>query len=516
MSSNPGNQEYPTSFRQTNFTGIFIGVDVAIVVVGIISTILKAMLKKVESETGQDGHGKQDDVELGRTLTHIVPQKARNQKTRIRQIDHTQDDLMLRNFLRHIAPHEARNQEPKTRQDSYSTQEADVWGRLLRDIAAHEDRSQNPTATTVDEEETKLEKETVELFIDYMMKEKPIQFSSQELAVLTWNYCTKLGSGGFGEVYKGEFPNGVKLAVKVLKSSNIDKRVDEQFMAEVGTLGRTYHRNLVRLYGFCFDANNKALVYEYMENGSLDMTLFGKKQELDWAKLWEIAIGVAKGLEYLHHYGHKRIIHYDIKPGNVLLDSEFCPKLADFGLAKLCNRESTHMTLSGGRVTPGYAAPELWMPFPVTYKCDVYSFGMMLFEIVGRRRNLDINKSDSQEWFPRQIWDKYDKGELEMVLADGGIKVKDMVKAKTMAMVALWCVQYSPQARPSMSNVVKILEGEAQVPIPPNPFQHLNTRDKKIPSFTESSSMTDEGTVGEERLYANHEEVRIKYTAATC
>ncbi|XWS10376.1 hypothetical protein CRYUN_Cryun39dG0072100 [Craigia yunnanensis] len=203
------------------------------------------------------------------------------------------------------------------------------------------------------------------------------------------------------------------------------------------------------------------------------LILFRKKHEIEWDKLYEIAIGAARGLEYLHHFSQRRIIHYDIKPANVLLDSNFCPKIADFVLAKLCNRDSTNINMSRVGGTPGYAAPEVWMPFPVSYKCDVYSFGVMLFEILGRRRNYDVNLGESQEWFPKQVWEKFDKGELELAWRNCEIEEKDREKAKTMVTVALWCVQYLPEARPSMRNVVKILEGGAEAATPPNPFQHL-------------------------------------------
>ncbi|XP_077216075.1 rust resistance kinase Lr10-like [Tasmannia lanceolata] len=218
----------------------------------------------------------------------------------------------------------------------------------------------------------------VEQFIKDMAREKPVRFSAQQLAHFTNTYAIKLGSGGFGEVYKGVIPDGTLVAIKVLRGS-WGKRVEEQFMAEVSTIGRTYHLNLVRLYGFCFDVTTKALVYEYMSNGSLDNFLYSKVRKIEWGKLYEIAIGTARGIGYLHEECQQRIIHYDIKPGNVLLDANFNPKVADFGLAKLCDRENTHVTMTGGRGTPGYAAPELWMPFPVTHKCDVYSFGMLLF-----------------------------------------------------------------------------------------------------------------------------------------
>jgi len=196
--------------------------------------------------------------------------------------------------------------------------------------------------------------------------EKPIRFTGQQLRIATDNYSNLLGSGGFGTVYKGILNNGTMVAVKVQRGSS-DKKIEEQFMAEVGTIGRIHHFNLVKLFGFCFEKNLIALVYEYMGNGSLDRYLFHEKNALAYEKLHEIAIGTARGIAYLHEFCEDRIIHYDIKPGNILLDRNFNPKVADFGLAKLCNRENTHITMTGGRGTPGYAAPELWMPFPITH-----------------------------------------------------------------------------------------------------------------------------------------------------
>ncbi|GMH29396.1 hypothetical protein Nepgr_031239 [Nepenthes gracilis] len=249
-------------------------------------------------------------------------------------------------------------------------------------------------------------------------------------------------------------------------------------MAEVGTIGRTYHINLVRLYGFCFDPTMRALVYEYMENGSLDKFLFAEpRRAIEWEKLQEIAIGTAKGIAYLHEECQQQTIHYDIKPGNVLLDSNLNPKVADFGLAKLCDRNSTYVLMSGCRGTPGYAAPELWTPYPVTHKCDVYSFGMLLFEIVGRRRNHDANLSGgSQEWLPRWTYEKLKKNELS-----------DIKKAERMVMVALWCVQYLPTARPNMSVVVKMLEGGAEIAPPLNPFGYLEEHNNLAVGFNSGS-----------------------------
>ncbi|KAL6651543.1 hypothetical protein ACP70R_010468 [Stipagrostis hirtigluma subsp. patula] len=326
-------------------------------------------------------------------------------------------------------------------------------------------------------EDVAIEIGPVEKFLNEILNEKPMRFTSVQLAACTRNYSTELGSGGFGVVYKGELPNGLPVAVKVLKVS-MNKKVQEAFMAEIGTIGRTYHVHLVRLYGFCFDADTKALVYEFLENGSLEKYLYGDEEggtaaRLEWRTLHGIAVGTAKGIRYLHEECQQRIVHYDIKPANILLTADFTPKVADFGLARLGERENTHMSLTGGRGTPGYAAPELWMALPATEKCDVYSFGMVLFEILGRRRNYDAGRGESQEWFPRWAWEKYEQGDVESVVSCAGIGEADREKAEMMCKVALWCVQFQPAARPTMSSVVRMLEGEMAIVPPVNPFHYV-------------------------------------------
>ncbi|KAK4492339.1 hypothetical protein RD792_003143 [Penstemon davidsonii] len=218
-----------------------------------------------------------------------------------------------------------------------------------------------------------------------------------------------------------------------------------------------------------------ALVFEFMDNGSLDKHLFSDTRELQWEKLHEIAVGTAKGIAYLHEECQQRIIHYDIKPGNVLLDVNFSPKVADFGLARLCNRDDTHVSVTGYRGTPGYVASEFMLKnFPITYKCDVYSFGILLFEIVGRRKNTRaVGDDESLDWFPKKVWQEFEKGELMELTEACGIEEKDRPKAERMAMVALWCVQDSPQERPPMSAVVKMLEGGVEIMPPPKPFHYL-------------------------------------------
>ncbi|CAM0947986.1 unnamed protein product [Alopecurus aequalis] len=319
---------------------------------------------------------------------------------------------------------------------------------------------------------------TVERFLKEIAGEKPIRFTPQQLAGFTNNYSARLGAGGFGAVYKGMLPNGLMVAVKRLHAGQDIKTSQEQFMAEVGTIGRTHHINLVRLFGFCYDdaADVRALVYEYMEHGALDSYLFDRSRAVGFTTLRAIAAGVARGLRYLHEECQQKIVHYDIKPGNVLLDGGLTPKVADFGLARLLNRADTHMTVSGMRGTPGYAAPEMWMQAGATEKCDVYSFGILLFEIVGRRRNFDEAAPESQQWFPKVAWTKYESGQLMEVIegCDGGVVEQEKVEmVERMCKVAFWCVQQQPEVRPPMGVVVKMLEGEMDIAPPANPFQHL-------------------------------------------
>ncbi|KAL5549212.1 hypothetical protein UlMin_004443 [Ulmus minor] len=322
---------------------------------------------------------------------------------------------------------------------------------------------------------------TMERFLSDMAREKLIRFSPQQLESFTNNYSTILGSSGFGVVFKGVFPNGVQAAVKVL-SNNWDKRVEEQFMAEVGTLGRTYHINLVRLYGFCFDPMMRALVYEFMDNGSLDKFLF--------------TLQTAKGLAYLHEECESKIIHYDIKPGNVLLDRNLNPKVANFGLAKLCNRDSSQTGLmADGRGTPGYAAPDMWKPYPVTHKCDVYSFGILLFEIVGKRRQFDDSLPNSQQWLPRWAWDMYATNELAIMVSFSGIEEKNREKVERALKVALLCIQQSPEARPLMSNVVQMLEGNKEISPPPCPFQNHHSPPQNLNMYSGTTDTSNPSTL---------------------
>ncbi|CAL5091105.1 unnamed protein product [Urochloa decumbens] len=318
---------------------------------------------------------------------------------------------------------------------------------------------------------------TVERFLWEIHNEKPFRFTPRQVARFTRNYSTRLGSGGFGAVFRGALPNGLPVAVKVFHAGLGVRAEQEQFMAEVGTIGRTSHVNLVRLFGFCFDDALRALVYEFMEHGALDDYLLERRRDVGVAALRDVAAGVARGIRYLHEECQQKIVHYDIKPGNVLLDGDLTPKVADFGLAKLVNRADTHVSVSCVRGTPGHAAPEMWMMAGVTEKCDVYSFGMLLLEIVGRRRCFDEAATESQQWLPRLAWAKYEAGELmDLVAGKEEERQRDHEEkeiVERMCKVAFWCVQQPPEARPPMRAVVKMLEGEMEVAPPVNPFQHL-------------------------------------------
>ncbi|CAL9133857.1 unnamed protein product [Musa textilis] len=339
--------------------------------------------------------------------------------------------------------------------------------------------------------ESRIEMEPMEEFLHNLLKDKPLRFTPQNLVDFTQNYVEKLGSGGNGAVYKGQFPDGTQVAVKILHGTS-SKKAEEQFMAEVGTIGRTCHINLVKLYGFCFDTTVKAVVYEFMENGSLDQHLFDPKRRIEWAKLYEIATGTAKGIRYLHQECQHKIVHYDIKPANILLTADFLPKVADFGLAKLCDGQKKAKPTGGGggRGTPGYAAPEMWLPLPVTHKCDVYSFGMLLLEMLGKRRNYDAKQVESREWFPMWVWRKYEQGEMESMMSACGIEEEDRDKAERMCRVAFSCIQYQPESRPEMNCVLKMLEWKQQIPAADNPFGHMNTDSSSSALWSSITSTT--------------------------
>ncbi|KAL6321142.1 hypothetical protein AAG906_012914 [Vitis piasezkii] len=297
----------------------------------------------------------------------------------------------------------------------------------------------------------------IEKFLEDYRALKPSRYSYADIKKITHQFKDKLGQGAYGTVYKGKLSNEVFVAVKILNDS---KGNGDEFINEVATMGTIHHVHVVRLVGFCADRFKRALIYEFLPNESLEKFIFpknGKNHSLGWLKLQDIALGIAKGIEYLHQGCDKRILHFDIKPHNILLDHNFNPKISDFGLAKLCSKEQSVVFMTTTRGTIGYIAPKY-----------VYSFGMLLLEMVGGRKNIDVTMEKTEQvYFPEWVYNHLDQGEeLHIRIEEEG----DAKIAKKLIIVGLWCIQWYPIDRPSMKVVVQMLEREDNLIMPPNLF----------------------------------------------
>ncbi|PRQ30907.1 putative protein kinase RLK-Pelle-DLSV family [Rosa chinensis] len=257
------------------------------------------------------------------------------------------------------------------------------------------------------------------------------KFTLRQIKTATNNFdiANKIGEGGFGPVYRGLLSDNTAIAVKKLSAKS--KQGNREFVNEIGMISALQHPHLVKLYGCCIEGNNLLLVYEYMENNSLARALFGPKEnqvKLDWPTRHRICVGIARGLAYLHEESRWKIVHRDIKATNVLLDKNLFPKISDFGLAKLDEDDNTHIStrIAG---TFGYMAPEYAMRGYLTDKADVYSFGILVLEMVSGRLDSEFNKA-------------------EMI---------------NTINIALLCANASSAVRPAMSSVVSMLEGRASV-----------------------------------------------------
>ncbi|KAH0708962.1 hypothetical protein KY284_010389 [Solanum tuberosum] len=293
-------------------------------------------------------------------------------------------------------------------------------------------------------------------------------YSYSDIKKMTNSFKEKLGEGGYGGVYKGNL-NGHPVAVKILKET---KGNGEEFINEVASISRTSHVNIVTLLGFCLNRKEKALIYEFMPNGSLDKHIYNQDSNMGWEMLYKIALGIARGLEYLHRGCNSRILHFDIKPHNILLDEDFCPKISDFGLAKLSTRKESIMSTLEARGTIGYIAPEVFSRNfgGVSHKSDVYSYGMMVLEMVGGRKNYSAERSHNSEiYFPRWAYQRILLDE-ELIIRDTMTNEEEEI-AKKMILVGLWCIQTDPLQRPAIGKVIEMLEGSLEViQMPPKPF----------------------------------------------
>ncbi|KAL5721218.1 hypothetical protein ACHQM5_013805 [Ranunculus cassubicifolius] len=315
-----------------------------------------------------------------------------------------------------------------------------------------------------------------------LTSESPLSFSYHDLSIATGKFSKKLGGGGFGTVFKGILNDGTLIAVKRLDSVG---QGSKEFLAEVETIGKIHHINLVRLVGYCVEKSHRLLVYEYMSNGSLDKWIFkgDKDRVLSWNMKCKIMLDVAKALVYLHEECRQQIIHLDVKPYNILIDDGFNAKLSDFGLSKLIDRDQSQV-ITDLRGTLGYVAPD-WQHLCISVKADIYSFGIVLMEVATGRKILDYSRAESEVHLLRFLH-KMAKDDrlLEIVQKHSEDMENYEEEAVKMIRLGLWCSDGDHTKRPLMSTVVKVLEGTIEL----NPNEISYSMCHVIPPLTSSST----------------------------
>ncbi|KEH20098.1 lectin receptor kinase [Medicago truncatula] len=297
----------------------------------------------------------------------------------------------------------------------------------------------------------------------------PKRFTYKELSNSTNGFDEKgkLGEGGFGGVYKGLLEKNNKLEVAVKRVSKGSRQGKKEYISEVRIISKLRHRNLVQLLGWCHEKSELLLVYEYMPNGSLDYHLFGKGVMLTWSVRYKIALGIASSLLYLHEEWEQCVVHRDIKSSNVMLDANFNAKLGDFGLARLVDHElGSQTTVLAG--TMGYLAPECVTTGKSSKESDVYSFGVVALEITCGRRSIESNEEAKKIRLVEWVWELYGKGEL-FEGVDRGLNLEfDERKMECLMVVGLWCCHPDFTMRPSIRQVINVLNFEAPLPSLPS------------------------------------------------
>ncbi|MBA0850091.1 hypothetical protein Goshw_025077, partial [Gossypium schwendimanii] len=299
----------------------------------------------------------------------------------------------------------------------------------------------------------------------------PKKFRFSELKQATGNFSpkNKLGKGGFGTVYKGSWGNKDVAVKRVSKKSNQGK---QEFIAEVTTIGNLNHKNLVKLIGWCYERRELLLVYEYMPNGSLDKYIFCDEKasmvesRLNWEQRQNIIRGVAQALEYLHNGCQKRVLHRDIKASNIMLDSEFIAKLGDFGLARTIHeKEKAYYSTVEIAGTPGYMAPETFLISRATVETDIYSFGVLVLEVVcGRKPGNKSEQNNYNNSIVNWLWEYYENGKITAAVdsrMDGNFVENE---AERVLILGLACCHPNPHYRPCMRTVLQVLLGEIDPP----------------------------------------------------
>jgi len=343
-------------------------------------------------------------------------------------------------------------------------------------VAQGEKESKKPK-TTKQPEEQKSDRhgDNGQVEKDALFTERQVVFKMETLVAATNNFQddNKLGEGGFGPVYKGTTRDGKQIAVK--KLSLTSKQGRKEFLNEK-LLAKLQHRNFVNLLGCCKEGSQMFVVYEYLPNGSLDKFLSDayKRKDLDWNKRFNIILGIASGLRYLHEDSQPRIVHLDIKPSNILLDEKMNPKIADFGLAKLFPDDKTHVsTVVAG--TPGYMAPEYFLGEQLSVTADVYSFGVVLLELLTGKR------ISSEMGLLGRVWSSYKRGKIERTIDKAITETYDKEKASRCIHVGFLCTQADSFRRPTMSGVTAMLSTSVTLPVPTNPPGYTARRTKVNP-----------------------------------
>ncbi|KAK4429609.1 Proline-rich receptor-like protein kinase PERK1 [Sesamum alatum] len=290
-------------------------------------------------------------------------------------------------------------------------------------------------------------------------------FKFHELVSATSNFIPEnlIGKGGSSQVYRGCLPDGKELAVKILKPS---EDALKEFVLEIEIITALHHKNIISLFGFCFENNHLLLVYDFLSRGSLEENLHGNKKEplaFGWSERYSVAIGVAEALDYLHNREAQPVIHRDVKSSNILLSDDFEPQLSDFGLAKWASATSSHITCTDVAGTFGYLAPEYFMYGKVNEKIDVYAYGVVLLELLSGRKPISSNCPKGQESLV--MWAKpILNSEKFATLLDPSLGSSyDHDQVERMVLAASLCIRRAPRARPQMNLVVKLLQGDAEV-----------------------------------------------------
>ncbi|CAL8998544.1 unnamed protein product [Prunus brigantina] len=290
-------------------------------------------------------------------------------------------------------------------------------------------------------------------------------FTYEELKQATNEFKEELGRGASATVFKGVLASDTGRCVAVKRLDAKVRENDLEFKAEVSAIGRTNHRNLVQLLGFCNEGEHRILVYEFMSNGSLASFLFGESMP-NWYQRRQIALGIARGLLYLHEECSSQIVHCDIKPQNILLDDYFTARISDFGLAKLLRLDQTR-SMTAIRGTRGYVAPEWFRSVPITVKVDVYSYGILLLEIIFRRKHFEEVAGNEDEMILADwAYDCYMQKKLHQ-LFENDEEINDINEMEKYVTIAIWCIQEDPSLRPTMKKVTLMIEGTVEVSAPP-------------------------------------------------